>query len=187
MTPRFFKSPADFRAWLVKNHTTATELWVGLYKKHAAHRGLTYPDAVLEALCYGWIDGVMRRLDDDTHMQRFTPRKPGSTWSNINVAHIERLTRAGRMAPAGLAAFAARSAATTGIYSFEREKSAELPPPYLREFKANAAAWKFFQAQPPGYRRLCLHHVVNPKQEATRRRWLGKLIAASAAGRRLEW
>lgn len=186
MTPRYFKSPAAFRTWLEQNHATATELWVGLYKKHVPNPGLTYPDAVIEALCFGWIDSVMRRIDDDRHMQRFTPRKPGSVWSNINVAHVERLTREGRMAPAGLAAFAARSTAKTGIYSFERETPAELPTAYLREFKANAAAWKFFNAQPPGYRRLSLHRVVNPKQEATRRRWLEKLIAASAAARRLD-
>lgn len=186
MTPRFFKSPTSFRTWLEKNHATATELWVGLYKKHAAERGLTYPDAVLEALCYGWIDGVMRRIDDDTHMQRFTPRKPGSTWSNVNVAHVERLTREGRMAPAGLAAYAARSAAKTGIYSFERTQAAEFPPALLRQFKANAAAWKFFGAQPPGCRRLATFRVASAKQEATRQRRLEKLIAASAAGVRLE-
>lgn len=186
MTPRFFKSAADFRAWLEKNHATATELWVGLYKKHAAHCGLIYPDAVLEALCFGWIDGVMRRLDDDAIVQRFTPRKPGSTWSNINVAHVERLTREGRMAPAGLAAFAARSAAKTGLYSFERTQPAEFPFALLRRFKANRAAWKFFSAQPPGYRRVATHHVVSAKQEATRLRRLEKLIAASAAGQRLE-
>jgi uncharacterized protein YdeI (YjbR/CyaY-like superfamily) len=186
MTPRFFKSPGAFRAWLARNHATATELWVGLYKKAHAHRGLTYPDAVLEALCFGWIDGVMRRIDDESHMQRFTPRKPGSTWSNINVAHVERLTREGRMAAPGLAAFAARTAAKTGIYSFERTQPAEFPPPLLRVFKANAAAWIFFNAQPPGYRRLATHHVASAKQETTRLRRLEKLIAASAAGRRLE-
>lgn len=186
MSPRFFKSAAAFRTWLEKNHATATELWVGLYKKHASHRGLTYPDAVLGALCFGWIDGVMRRLDDDAIVQRFTPRKPGSTWSNINVAHVERLTREGRMAPAGLAAFAARSAAKTGIYSFERTQPAEFPLAQLRAFKANAAAWKFFNAQPPGYRRLATHRVASARQEATRQRRLEKLIAASAASRRLE-
>lgn len=186
MTPRFFKSAAAFRAWLEQNHATASELWVGLYKKHAAHRGLTYPDAVLEALCFGWIDGVMRRIDDDTLMQRFTPRKPGSTWSNINVAHVERLTSEGRMAPAGLAVFAARSAAKSGIYSFERQQPAEFPPALLRRFKANRAAWNFFNAQPPGYRRLSTHRVVSAKQEATRLRRLEKLIAASAASRRLD-
>lgn len=186
MTPRFFKSPAAFRAWLEQNHGSATELWVGLYKKAHAHRGLTYPDAVLEALCFGWIDGVMRRIDDESHMQRFTPRKSGSTWSNINVAHVERLTREGRMAPAGLAAFAARSAAKTGIYSFERKTPAQFPPALLREFKAHATAWKFFHAQPPGYRHLATFHVASAKQEATRARRLAKLIAASAAGRRLE-
>lgn len=186
MTPRFFKSAAAFRAWLERNHATATELWVGLYKKAHAHQGLTYPDAVLEALCFGWIDGVMRRIDDETHMQRFTPRKPGSTWSNINVAHVERLTREGRMAPAGLAAYAARSAAKTGIYSFERKAPVDFPPALRREFKAHAAAWKFFQAQPPGYRRLATFHVASAKQAETRARRLAKLIAASAAGRRLD-
>ncbi len=186
MKPRFFKSPAAFRAWLEKNHTTATELWVGLYKKAHSHRGLTYPDAVLEALCFGWIDGLLRRIDDASHMQRFTPRRPGSTWSNINVAHVERLSREGRMAPAGLAAFDARIAAKTGIYSFERTQPAEFPPALLRLFKANPAAWKFFSAQPPGYRRLATHHVSSAKQEATRQRRLAKLIAASAAGRRLD-
>lgn len=186
MKARFFKSPAAFRTWLEENHATATELWVGLYKKHAARRGLTYQDAVFEALCFGWIDGVMRRIDDESHMQRFTPRKAGSVWSNINVAHVERLTREGRMTPAGLAAFAARTAAKTGIYSFERQQPAAFPPALLRAFKAHAAAWKFFQAQPPGYRRLATHHVVSAKQEPTRQRRLQKLIAASAAGRRLD-
>ncbi len=186
MKARFFKSAADFRAWLEKNHATATELWVGLYKKHVAHRGLTYQEAVLEALCFGWIDSVMRRIDDESHMQRFTPRKPGSVWSNVNVAHVERLTHEGRMAPAGLAAFAARTAAKTGLYSFERKQAAEFPPALLRLFKANAAAWKFFNAQPPGYRRLATHHVASAKQEATRQRRLEKLIAASAAGVRID-
>lgn len=186
MTPRFFKSAAAFRAWLQQNHATVTELWVGLYKKHVPNPGLTYSEAVIEALCFGWIDSVMRRIDDDTHMQRFTPRKPGSIWSNANVAHVERLTREGRMAPAGLAAFAARSTRKTGIYSFERTQPAEFPPALLRAFKAKAAAWKFFDAQPPGYRRLATHHVVSAKREATRQRRLEKLIAASAAGRRLD-
>lgn len=185
MTPRFFKNAAAFRAWLEKNHATTTELWVGLYKKAHAHRGITYHDALMEALCFGWIDGVMRRIDDESHMQRFTPRKSGSTWSNINVAHVERLTAEGRMAPAGLAAFKARSAAKTGIYSFERKEPAQFPPAQLREFKAHAAAWKFFSAQPPGYRRIATHHVISAKQEETRARRLAKLIAASAAGQRL--
>lgn len=186
MTPRFFKTPAAFRAWLEQNHATTTELWVGLYKKAHAHKGITYPDALLEALCFGWIDGVMRRIDDESHMQRFTPRKAGSTWSNINVAHVERLTREGRMAPAGLAAFRARLVAKTGIYSFERPEPAQFPPALLREFKAHAAAWKFFSAQPPGYRRLATFHVASAKQAETRVRRLAKLIAASAAGRRLD-
>lgn len=186
MTPRFFRTPAAFRAWLEQNHARVTELWVGLYKKAQAHRGITYHDALMEALCFGWIDGVMRRIDDASHMQRFTPRKSGSTWSNVNVAHVERLTVEGRMAPAGLAAFAARTPAKTGIYSFERVTPPEFPPALRREFAAHAAAWKFFNAQPPGYRRLATFHVASAKQEATRARRLAKLIAASAAGRRLE-
>jgi len=185
MKPRFFKNAAAFRAWLEKNHATTTELWVGLYKKAHAHKGITYHGALMEALCFGWIDGVMRRIDDESHMQRFTPRKTGSTWSNVNVAHVERLTREGRMAPAGLAAFNARSAAKTGVYSFERQEPAQFPPALLREFKAHAAAWKFFSAQPPGYRRVATHHVASAKQEETRARRLAKLIAASAAGQRL--
>lgn len=185
MTPRFFASPAAFRRWLEKNHLRATELWVGLYKKHAAARGLTYPEAVLEALCFGWIDGVMRRLDDDTHMQRFTPRKPGSTWSNVNVAHVERLIAQGRMAPAGLAAFAARTPAKTGIYSFERKEPAQLPPACAKRFRANRKAWAFFTAQAPWYQRFITHKIARAKQEATRERWLAKAITASAAGQRV--
>lgn len=181
-----FKSASEFRAWLEAHHATVTELQVGFYKKDSGKVGLTYREAVDEALCFGWIDGVVRRLDEHSYTHRFTPRKSGSIWSNINVGHVARLTAAGKMHAAGLAAFAARDAKKTGIYSFERTVDPVLPPAYLKQFRANRAAWKFFNAQPPGYRRLAIHHVIAPKQAATRERWLAKLIAASADGRRIE-
>lgn len=188
MTPEpcFFRSPAAFRRWLERHHARENELWVGLYKKHAAARGLTYADATLEALCFGWIDGVMRRIDADTHMQRFTPRRPGSIWSNVNVAHVERLTRAGRMAPAGLAAFAARSAKMTGVYSFEQKRPTALLPAAEKEFRTHPAAWAHFSQEPPWYRRFIAHKIATAKQEATRTRWLTKAIVAAAAGKRVK-
>lgn len=185
--PTFFASGAEFRAWLERHHATAKELWVGFRKKSSGLGGMTYQEAVLEALCFGWIDGIIRSRDATSYMHRFTPRKPTSTWSKINVAHVERLTAAGRMQPAGLAAFAAREAKRTGVYSFERSETPELPPDFARRLRANRKAWAFFSAQPPGYQRLAFHRVLFPKQLATRERWLERLIAASAAGRRLAW
>lgn len=181
-----FKSAADFRRWLEANHASVTELQVGFYNKASGRGGLTYSEAVDEALCFGWIDGIIRKLDEVSYTHRFTPRKPGSTWSLINVGHVARLIAAGKMHAAGHKAFAARQAAKTGVYSFEQENPAEFPAAYLREFRANPKAWAFFNAQPPGYRRLATHKVVSPKQEATRRRWLDRLITASAAGHRIE-
>jgi len=187
MNATHFPAAADFRRWLERNHATSAELIVGFYRKNSGRGGLTYAEAVDEALCFGWIDGIVRRLDDVSYCHRFTPRKPGSTWSNVNVAHVARLTAAGRMHAAGLAAYAARDPARTGIYSFEKGKAAPvLPPALAKRFKAHGQAWNFFQAQPPGYRRLQLHHVAGAKQEATRLRRLDKLIAACRAGRRLD-
>lgn len=185
MPATFFKTAADFRAWLEKNHTTATELHVGAYRKASGLGGMTYLESVDQALCFGWIDGVVRKIDDTSFSHRFTPRKPGSIWSNINVAHVARLTAAGLMHSAGLAAFAARCETKTGIYAFERTTEPELPAAFAKKFRAEKAAWKFFNAQPPGYRRLCLHHIVSAKQPATRERRLALLIAASTAGLRL--
>ena len=181
----FFKTAADFRAWLETNHATATELHVGAYRKASGRGGMTYLESVDQALCFGWIDGVVRKIDDTSFSHRFTPRKPGSHWSNVNVAHVARLTAAGLMHPAGLAAFAARSPERTGTASYERKTEPVLPPVLAKKFRAAPAAWKFFRAQPPGYRRLALHRVVSAKQPATRARRLELLIAASAAGQRL--
>lgn len=186
MKPVFFADAAGFRAWLEQNHATATELHVGFDKKSSGRPGLTYLDAVLEALCFGWIDGVMGRVDDERYQHRFTPRRKGSTWSNVNIARVESLRAQGRMAPAGLAAFASRSAAKSGIYSFEQKSEARLPRALERQFRAAADAWCYFNAQPRWYRQQAIFHIVSAKREATTLRRFALLLAASAAGRRLE-
>ena len=184
MIPRFFSTAADFGAWLSRNHDTATELWVGLYKKHAAHRGMTYPQAVDEALCWGWIDGVMHRVDDDRMAQRYTPRKAKSTWSLINVAKVKVLKAAKRMQPPGLAAFKARDPERTGIYSFEKSEAA-FTPLQSRQFKGVTGAWKWFTAQTPSYKHVATHWVISAKKEETKVRRLAQLIAHSADGKKL--
>jgi len=186
MKPAHFQTAAEFRLWLEQNHARASELWVAFYKKGAGKTGLSYKEAVDEALCFGWIDGIIKRLDDERYMHRFSPRKPASRWSNLNVRNVERLTAAGKMHSAGLAAFAARTAARTGTYSFEAAKAVKLPPELERQFRAKAKAWSFFTTQPPGYQRTAIHRVLSPKQAATRERWLHRLISESAAGRRLD-
>ena len=182
-TSTHFGTAAAFRAWLEKSHATASEIWVTYYKKSSGKRGLTYQEAVDEALCFGWIDGLTKSIDAERYIQRFTPRKPGSNWSNINVAKVERLTAAGRMHPAGLAAFAARDAKKTGVYSFENRPKT-FPRSLEAQFRTHKSAWKFWLAQPPGYRRLSIWRVMSAKQEATRQRRLAHLIAASAAEQR---
>jgi uncharacterized protein YdeI (YjbR/CyaY-like superfamily) len=152
---------------------------VRCHKTHAADRGITYTQALDEALCFGWIDGVRRSVGADTFSVRFSPRKSRSTWSRVNVAHVERLIQAGRMTKPGLAAFAARDDRRTGVYSFEQRR-VTLSPAYAREFRANAAAWAFFQQQPPWYRRTSIHWVMSAKREETRVRRLATLIAHSA-------
>lgn len=181
--PRFFASAAAFGAWLAKHHTEPA-LWVGLYKKHAAHRGMTYLEAVDEALCWGWIDGQVRRVDDDRIAQRFTPRKARSTWSLINVGKVKRLSAAGRMQPPGMKAFEARDAARTGIYSFEVER-ASFTTAQARTFKRSPEGWKWFHAQAESYQRVATFWVTSAKREETRVRRLQQLIEHSAEGRKL--
>jgi len=183
--PRFFAIADDFRAWLEKHHASATELVVGFHKKHTGRASKTWTESVREALCYGWIDGVRRSLGDDSYTIRFTPRKPGSNWSLRNVRHVEELIREGRMAPAGLAAFEARTPDRTGVYSFEQRHSARLEAAQEKQFRANSGAWEFFESQPPSYRRTAVYWVVSAKREETRSRRLAQLIEDSAAGRRL--
>ena len=184
MKLKYFKTAADFRAWLESNHTSASELWVGFYKKDSGKGGLTYAEAVDEALCFGWIDGIKKRVDEFSYTHRFTPRKPKSNWSLINIRHVERLKKAGRMMPAGLKAFAAREAAKSGVYSFEN-KPRQLSPELERQFKSDKNAWEFFQQQPPGYRRLAVWWISSAKKPETRARRLGQLIHDSHEGRRL--
>jgi len=181
MNPRFFKSQSEFRRWLEKNHAQETELLLGFYKKGSGKASITYPEALDEALCFGWIDGVRRSLGDDGYTIRFTPRKAKSIWSNVNVRHVERLKKEGRMAPAGLKAYELKDPKKTGIYAFEN-RPRELSPAYEKKFRANKKAWEFFEKQPPGYKRLMTYRVMEAKQEETRQRRLAQLIEASAKG-----
>ena len=178
MKPRFFETPAEWRAWLAEHHATAADLWVGFHKRGTGRPSLTWPESVDQALCFGWIDGVRRRIDDARYAIRFTPRRKGSTWSNINLKRVEELTH-----QSGLNAHAGRSAAKSGIYAYEQRKSAQLPVEMEARFKRDRRAWAFFQAQPAWYRRTAVWWVVSAKKEDTRERRLGTLIADSAAGR----
>lgn len=178
----FFSGPEEFRAWLEAKHDTETELWMGLYKKHVPDRALTWEQAVPEALCFGWIDSVSQRIDDDARRQRWSPRKPSSIWSSVNIALVERLTAEGRMHPAGIAAFERRREDRSRVYSHENPDS-ELPPEAVARLAADAAASAFWEAATPTYRRQAGHWVVSAKQEATREKRLVQLIDDSAAGR----
>jgi uncharacterized protein YdeI (YjbR/CyaY-like superfamily) len=182
MDPIFFKSAQDFYDWLEAHHETETEVYVGMYKQHTGKRAMSWSEAVDQALCFGWIDGRANRIDEDSYMQRFTPRRPGSNWSNINVEKVARLKEAGLMRPAGLAAFERRKDERTGVYSFENGKEAALPPEYEERLRANAAAAEYFDSKPPWYRRTAAHWVLSAKREETRERRLGQLIEDSAAG-----
>jgi len=180
--PRIFGSAAAFRTWLARSHRTSTELVVRCFKTSASARGISYADALHEALCFGWIDGVRRSHDEVSFTIRFTPRKRGSIWSLVNVAHAKRLIKSGRMARPGLAAFLARDHKRTGVYSFEQRPS-KLPPALSRQFRKNKKAWEFFQGQAPWYRRTSSYWVVSAKREETREKRLRILIDCSARGR----
>jgi len=180
----FFESSSEFRKWLEKNHAQASELWVGFYRKGSGRTGISYPEAVDEALCFGWIDGIKKKIDEISYTHRFTPRKPRSFWSAVNIAKVRELTARGRMAPAGLAAFESRDEKRSVQYSYERESCA-FDAGLESRFRANERAWEFFQAQPPGYRRTATWWVVSAKKEETRLKRLMILIGDSEAGRRL--
>lgn len=175
-----FRTPAAFRTWLTRNHAKSRELILRCYKKHAAERGLTYAQALDEALCFGWIDGIRRSVDADSFSVRFTPRKPRSIWSRVNIAHVERLMAAGRMTKPGLDAFALRDEQRTGIYAFERQS--ELEPAFAATFRADKAAWRYYQKQAPWYRRTSTHWIMSAKKEETRAKRLALLIECSARG-----
>jgi uncharacterized protein YdeI (YjbR/CyaY-like superfamily) len=185
MDPIYFASPEEFRAWLEQHHETQKELLVGYHKKGTGKPSMTWPESVDEALCFGWIDGVRRSVDDERYCIRFTPRKARSTWSAVNIKRMAELTELGRVRPAGLKAFAARAPENSGIYAYENRDAAALDADAEAQFRANPAAWEFFQAQAPSYRRSAIWWVISAKQEATRQKRLATLIDDSANGRRL--
>ena len=182
--PKFFDSGVHFRRWLESNHASAGELWVGFWKVKSGRKGLTYEEAVEEALCFGWIDGLVKTFDEQSYMQRFTPRRATSIWSAVNIAKVEALTKAGRMAAPGIAAFEARDPRKTNLYSFEN-RHVTLDAAFEKRFRAKARAWKFFEAQPPGYRRLAAFWVMSAKKEETRERRFNRLVGDSAKGLRV--
>jgi len=182
---QFFAAPAAWRAWLEAHHADAGEVWVGYHKRATGRPSLTWAQSVDEALCFGWIDGIRKRIDDDRYTIRFTPRKPRSVWSKVNVGRVEELSRLGLMRPAGMAAFAARDEARSGIYSFEQGETPRLSAEQEAAFRADPAAWAWWDAAAPSYRRAATWWVVSAKREETRARRLATLIADSAAGRRI--
>jgi uncharacterized protein YdeI (YjbR/CyaY-like superfamily) len=180
----FFRRPVDFRRWLEKNHLTAKELHVGFHKKGSGKPSITWPESVDEALCFGWIDGIRRRIDEVSYTIRFTPRKGTSIWSAINIKRVEVLAAEKRMRPAGLQAFEKRRENKSGVYAYEQRR-AQLEEPYAGLLRRNEEAFRFFEAQPPGYRKLMSWRILSAKREETRLKRLEQLIEASGRGRRL--
>jgi uncharacterized protein YdeI (YjbR/CyaY-like superfamily) len=182
--PRFFRTSSQFQKWLEENHATAPELWVGFHKKASGKPSITWPESVDEALCFGWIDGIRKRVDEISYKIRFTPRRRGSIWSAINIKRARELAKQKRIRPAGAKAFAAKMENKSGIYSYE-QRPAEMPARYAKMLKKNKAAWNFFRAQPPSYRKMITWYVVRAKKEETRSQRMARVIAASAKRKRL--
>jgi uncharacterized protein YdeI (YjbR/CyaY-like superfamily) len=180
--PIFFATVGELRDWLERNHATATELFVGFYKRGSGKASITWQELVDEELCFGWIDGVRKGIDDLSYSNRITPRKPRSTWSAINIARAKELIRLGRMRPAGLKAFERRTEERSAIYSDEQRKDARLEPQAEKAFRANKKAWAFFQAQPPSYQRAAIWWVISARREETRQKRLATLIRESQNG-----
>ena len=184
MKPKFFAKPADFRNWLQKNHDKKSELLVGFWKVHTGKPSMTWSESVDQALCFGWIDGVRKSIDDASYIIRFTPRKPESNWSGINIKKIEDLSRQGLMHPAGMGAYEKRDEKKSRIYAYEMEMM-KLDPAYEKKFKSNKKAWDWFQLQGNYYKKQMVARIMNAKQEATRESRLKKLIEASAKKEKL--
>ena len=184
-TPRFFETAAAFGAWLEANASKAGELLVGYHKVATGRPSMSWSESVDEALCHGWIDGVRKRIDDNTYSIRFTPRKATSIWSAINIAKFEQLRAQGRITAAGEKAFASRTEAKSAVYAYEQQSTAELSAAEAREFSRHKAAWRFFEATPPSYKKVMLHWVTTAKRAETRTSRLAKLIEACTAGQRL--
>ena len=185
LQPHFFPTPSAWRAWLQKHHAGAGELWIGFYKRGSGRPSITWPEAVDGALCFGWIDGIRKSIDEVSYKIRFTPRKPRSIWSAINVRRATELSALGLMHTAGLAAFAKRDGNRSEIYSYEQRKTAKLPTAYEKEFRSHPSAWEFFRDQPPGYQKICSWWVVSAKKEETRCKRLAALIEHSGHQRKL--
>jgi uncharacterized protein YdeI (YjbR/CyaY-like superfamily) len=183
MTPTFFPSPPDWRAWLEEHHDKLQQLWVGFYKRSSGKPSITWPEAVADALCFGWIDGVRKSLDKSSYVIRFTPRSPGSIWSAVNIKRVGELKAMGLMRPRGIQAFERRTGNRSEIYAYEQRKAAKLRGVYEKKFRANKKAWKFFQAQPRWYRRTSSWWVISAKKEETRLKRLARLIEDSEHGR----
>lgn len=184
MAPLFFATPEDFRKWLGENHMKETEVLVGFYKKGTGKASMNWSESVDQALCFGWIDGVRRSIDSESYYNRFTPRKPNSNWSIINIKKVEELTKAELMTPEGRKAFEARKEDKTGIYSHEKEHI--LDPAYEKQFKSNKNAWDFFEKQAPSYKKTMIHWLMSAKQEKTRLSRLEKVIGESEHSRRIK-
>ena len=185
MEPTFFATPQAFRAWLQNHAATETELLVGLYKVGSGRPSMTWPESVDVALCFGWIDAVRKRIDDSAYQIRFTSRKPTSVWSAININKYQQLLAQGLVTPAGAQAWAHRTAVKSVIYAYEQPQMAALSAAEVKRFKAQRAAWQFFEDSPPGYRKTLLHWVTTAKKPETRAARLDKLVLACAAGLRL--
>ncbi len=181
--PRFFRTQDDFRGWLDRNQAKRTELIVGYWKVDSGKPSMTWSESVDQALCYGWIDGIRRRIDDESYCIRFTPRKPGSRWSDVNLKKVTKLKRAGLMEPEGLAAWKRRVVGRKAGYAYE-EETRQLSPPMEREFRANRKAWSFFRELPPSYKQKIVHWLTSAKQASTRERRLRRAIASCEAGER---
>ena len=183
--PIFFATPTKFRRWLDAHHKNTAELWVGFYRKGSGRPSITWPESVDDALCVGWIDGLRKAIDGQSYKIRFTPRKPTSNWSAVNIGRVQELTHQGRMRPAGRKAFELRAEEKSGIYAYENRHAAVLSKSAERKFRAHPAAWKFFQREPAGYRKTTIWWVMSAKREETRQKRLEALIADSTAQRRI--
>ncbi|RAV21396.1 bacteriocin-protection protein [Paenibacillus contaminans] len=186
MQPAFFAVPSDFHKWLEEQHDKSKELWVGYYKVGSGKPSITWPESVDEALCFGWIDGLRKGIDGDSYMIRFTPRKSGSIWSDVNTNRVAELTALGRMQPAGLQAFEKRKSERAGVYSHEQKEEAKLSERQEELFRANRKAWDFFQSQPASYRKTAIWLIVSAKREETKQKRLDELIAESEKGNRIK-
>jgi uncharacterized protein YdeI (YjbR/CyaY-like superfamily) len=183
MKPKFFASTSEFRAWLERHHETSKELWVGFYKKSTGKQTITWSESVDVALCFGWIDGIRKKIDENSYTNRFTPRRPGSRWSAINVNKVKELQKQGLMHPAGLKRFNERK--DHAGYSYEQRNSVLFDPQLEKQFRTQKKAWEFFQNQPPSYKKVCIYWVMSAKRQETRISRILKLIESANLGKRL--